>query len=77
MPQPIIASSATGFRATVKHAFGDAVDTAASIVLIVIQAAIILAPITVFVGLPGWLVWRVFRRRPVFRRHESSPIPSE
>lgn len=77
MPQPIIASTATGFGATVKHAFGDAVDTAASIVLFVIQAAIILVPITVFFGLPGWLVWRVLRRRLVFRRHEPSPIPSE
>jgi hypothetical protein len=77
MPQPIIAATTTGFGTTIKRAFGDAVDTAASIVLFVIQAAIILVPITVFFGLPGWLVWRVLRRRLVFRRQEPSPIPSE
>lgn len=78
MPQPIIAATTTGFGTTIKHAFGDAVDSAASIVLFVIQAVIVLVPIVFFFGLPGWLVWRVVRRRVLFRRQpEPSPIPSE
>lgn len=78
MPQPIIAATTTGFGTTIKHAFGDAVDTAASIVLFVIQAVIVLVPITFFFGLPGWFVWRMVRRRVVlFRKPEPSPIPNE
>jgi Domain of unknown function (DUF4349) len=77
MPQPIIAASTTGFGTTIKRAFGDAVDTAASIVLFVIQAVIVLVPIAIFFGLPGWLVWRVIRRRVWVRKPEPSPIPSK
>jgi hypothetical protein len=77
MPQPIIAATTSGFGATIQRTFGDAVDTAASIVLFVIQAVIVLVPIAIFFGLPGWLVWRVVRRRFVFRKPEPSPIPGE
>jgi hypothetical protein len=78
MPQPIIAATTSGFGATIKRTFGDAVDTAASIVLFVIQAVIVLVPITIFFGLPGWVVWRVLRRRvALFRKPEPSPIPGE
>ncbi len=78
MPQPIIAATTSGFGATIKHTFGDAVDTAASIVLFVIQAVIVLVPITIFFGLPAWVVWRVLRRRvALFRKPEPSPIPGE
>lgn len=78
MPQPIIAATTAGFGATIKQAFGDAVDTAASIVLFVIQAVIVLVPIAIFFGLPGWLVWRVVRRRVLFfRKPEPSPIPNK
>ncbi|HKA17754.1 MAG TPA: DUF4349 domain-containing protein [Blastocatellia bacterium] len=77
MPQPIIAASTTGFGTTIKRAFGDAVDTAASIVLFVIQAVIVLVPITIFFGLPLWLIWRVVRRRIPIRKPEPSPIPSK
>ncbi len=77
MPQPMIAATTTGFGTTIKRTFGDAVDTAASIVLFVIQAVIVLVPIAIFFGLPGWLVWRVLRRRVLFRKPEPSPIPSE
>lgn len=76
MPQPIIAATTAGFGATIKQAFGDAVDTAASIVLFVIQAVIVLVPIAFFFGLPLWLIWRVLRRRVLFfRKPEPSPIP--
>ena len=78
MPQPIIAATTTGFGTTIKQAFGDAVDTSVSIVLFVIQAVIVLVPITVFFGLPGWVLWRAVRRRLVFpRKPEPSPIPNK
>jgi hypothetical protein len=78
MPQPIIAATTTGFGTTIKRSFGDAVDTAASIVLFVIQAVIVLVPITIFFGLPGWVLWRAIRRRVMlFRRPEPSPIPGK
>ena len=78
MPQPIIATTTTGFGTTIKQAFGDAVDTAVSIVLFVIQAVIVLVPITIFFGLPGWVLWRAVRRRVVYlRKPEPSPIPNK
>jgi len=37
-----------------------------------------LVPITAFFGLPGWLLWRVLRRRISLRRPpQPSPIPTE
>jgi len=78
MPQPIIAATTTGFGTSIKRAFGDAVDTAAAIVLFVIQAVIVLVPITFFFGLPGWVLWRTIRRRVVLlRKPEPSPIPTK
>lgn len=78
MPQPMVATTTSGFGTTIKHAFGDAVDTAASIILFVIQTVIVLVPIAVFFGLPGWFLWRVLRRRILIRRPpEPSPIPGE
>ncbi|MEK6321303.1 MAG: DUF4349 domain-containing protein [Acidobacteriota bacterium] len=78
MPQPIIAATTAGFGTSIKQAFGDAVDTAASIILFVIQAVIVFIPIAIFFGLPGWLVWRVLRRRvALFRKPEPSPIPNK
>ena len=78
MPQPIIAASASGFSATIKRSFGDAVDVAASILLFVIQAVIVLIPVAFFFGLPAWVLWRSLRRRMVaLRRPEPSPIPGK
>lgn len=78
MPQPIIAATTAGFGSTIKQAFGDAIDMAASIVLFVIQSVIVLVPIAFFFGLPLWLIWRVLRRRVLFfRKPEPSPIPNK
>lgn len=63
MPMPLVAATTTGFGQSIKQAFGDAVDTAASIILFVIQAVIVLVPIAFLIVLPVWLVWRVLRRR--------------
>lgn len=78
MPQPIIATSTSGFGATVKRAFGDSIDVAASILLFVIQAVIVLIPVAFFFGLPAWILWRSLRRRlEAMKRAEPSPIPSK
>ncbi len=77
MPQPMVAATTSGFGASVKGSVGDAIDTAASIILFIIQALIVLIPVAIFVGLPGWLVWRVLRRRIVVRKPEPSPVPNE
>lgn len=77
MPQPIIAATTSGFGSSIKRSFGDAVDVAASIILFLIQAVIVLAPIAVLLGLPAWLGWRTVRRRVVGRKVEPAPIPTE
>lgn len=77
MPQPMVAATTSGFGASVKRAFGDAIDIAAAILLFIIQALIVLIPIAIFFGLPGWLVWRVLRRRVLVGKTEPSPIPNE
>jgi hypothetical protein len=63
MPLPLVAATTTGFGQSIKQAFGDAVDTAASIILFVIQAVIVLVPIGFLIVLPVWLAWRFLRRR--------------
>jgi hypothetical protein len=73
MPAPLLAATTTGFSQSIKQAFGDAVDAAASIILFVIQAVIVLIPIALLVGLPGWIVWRTLRRRLVLTR-KSEPL---
>ena len=72
MPMPLVAATTTGFGHSVKQSFGDAVDTAASIILFVIQAVIVLVPIGLLVGLPVWLVWRVLRRRFVLTKETAT-----
>ena len=73
MPAPLVAATTTGFSQSIKQAFGDAVDTAASIILFVIQAVIVLIPIVLLVGLPAWIVWRALRRRIVLTR-KAEPV---
>jgi len=73
MPAPLVAATTTGFGHSIKQTFGDAVDTAASIILFVIQAVIVLVPIGLLVVLPVWLVWRVLRRRFVLTK-ETAPV---
>ncbi|HSB10435.1 MAG TPA: DUF4349 domain-containing protein [Blastocatellia bacterium] len=77
MPQPIVAATTSGFSASIKRAFGDSVDTAASIILFIIQALIVLLPIALFVGLPAWFIWRLVQRKLQMRKVEPSPIPNQ
>jgi len=74
MPTPVVAVTTGGFSHSIKQAFGDAVDIAVSIVLTVIQAVIVLFPVVILIGLPGWLVFRVIRRR-VHLDKQPSVVP--
>jgi len=53
------------------------VDLAASIILFIIQAVIVIIPIGLFAGLPAWLIWRVVRRKVLVRRVDQSPVAHE
>jgi len=63
LPAPVVATTGTGFGHDVKQAFGDAVDTAAALVLFLIRALIILMPFALIFGPPAWFIWRLARRR--------------
>jgi hypothetical protein len=63
VPVPLVAATTTGFGQSIKQAFGDGVDCAASIILFFIQVVIVSVPIGLLIVLPAWLVWRVLRRR--------------
>jgi uncharacterized protein DUF4349 len=75
LPQPMVVATASGFGASIKRSFGDAIDTTAAILLFMIQALIVMIPIGIFFGLPGWFLWRVLRRRAPVRK--PGPIPAE
>jgi len=77
MPQPLVAATTGSFGVSLKRTVGDAVDLAASIILFIIQAVIVIIPIALFAGLPAWLVWRVVRRRVLVRRVEPAPVAHE
>jgi hypothetical protein len=77
MPQPLVAATTGSFGVSLKRTVGDAVDLAASIILFIIQAVIVIIPIGLFAGLPAWLLWRVVRRRVLLRRVEPAPVPHE
>jgi hypothetical protein len=77
MPAPLVAATTTGFGQGIKQSFGDAVDTAASIILFVIQAVIVLVPIGLLVVLPVWLLWRVLRRRFVLTKETATAAESQ
>lgn len=63
MSAPIVTATTSGFGHSIREAFGDGVDTAATIILGLIKIFIVLIPVGLFIGLPMWLIWRVVRRR--------------
>ena len=77
MPQPLVAATTGSFSVSLKRTVGDAVDLAASIILFIIQAVIVIIPIGLFAGLPAWLIWRVVRRKVLVRRVDQSPVAHE
>ena len=63
LPAPVVATTSSGFGHDIKQAFGDAIDIAAAIILFLIRAVIVLAPLVLIFGLPAWFIWRLARRR--------------
>lgn len=65
-PAPVVAATTRGFFYDLKAAFGDGVDTGTEIILGIIRFVIVMIPVTLFILLPAWLVFRWLRRRIVW-----------
>jgi hypothetical protein len=82
-PSPLV--STTGFFRSIAAAFGEGIDIAAAITLVLIRVVLALIPIAVFFGIPLYLLWRYVsrraRRRAAFMREfqarpaEANPPP--
>lgn len=68
-PAPLVSTSS--FFHSVKSAFGDGIDAAATIILVLVRVVIVLIPIFLFVFLPIALLIRFALRR--FRRRTALP----
>jgi hypothetical protein len=77
LPAPVVATTSSGFGHDIKQAFGDAIDIAAAIVLFLIRAVIVLAPLALIFGLPAWVIWRLVRRRIRLNDKPASIIESQ
>jgi hypothetical protein len=62
-PTPVVAAATRGFVYDLKAAFGDGVDMGAGIFLGIIQFAIVMIPVTLFIVAPAWFVIKWLRRR--------------
>lgn len=71
-PAPLVSTNTTGFLYSIKQAFGDGIDVAAGIILVLIRIVIALIPVFLFIVLPVVLLWRILRRR--FRRAAPSVV---
>lgn len=72
--------STTGFFYSVKRAFGDGLDVAASITLGLISVFVAILPVLIFIVLPVFLIARYFirraeRKRPAFQAPQQAPEP--
>jgi hypothetical protein len=70
-PSPLV--STTGFFHSVAGAFGEGVDIAAAITLVLIRVVLALLPLAIFFGVPLYLLWRYLTRR-ARRRQEAARI---
>jgi hypothetical protein len=70
-PSPLV--STTGFFHSVAGAFGEGVDIAAAITLVLIRVVLALLPLAIFFGVPLYLLWRYVTRR-ARRRQEAARI---
>jgi ribosomal protein S13 len=77
LPAPVVATTSSGFGHDIKQAFGDAIDIAAAIILFLIRAVIVLAPLALIFGLPAWFIWRLARRRIRLNDKPASIIESQ
>jgi hypothetical protein len=72
-PPPLVSASGSGLWRDLKRAIDDGCEGAVEVVLVLIRVAIALAPVVVFLGVPGFYVLRLARRRWRLRR----PAPAQ
>ena len=75
-PAPLVSTQTSGFFAGLRRAFGDGLDTAASIVLGLVEFAVAAAPVVVIFGVPLYLLWRFLRRRFPRRARPAEQTPA-
>src|SRR5205085_5791532 len=71
-PSPFV--STTGFFHSAAAAFGEGVDIAAAITLILIRVVLALIPLAVFFGVPFYFLWRYVARRARRRAPVAAPV---
>jgi hypothetical protein len=74
-PVPVVATTSEGFGYHIRRAFGDAVDTASSIIIGVIRFLGVGIPIFVMIVLPAFVLLRLLWRR-IQRGGREEPQPS-
>jgi Domain of unknown function (DUF4349) len=73
-PAPAIAVTTEGFGDNVRRSLGNSIEIAVSIVLGLVRFIIVLAPIVVLFGVPGWFLWRILRRKITLPKR-AGPVP--
>jgi Domain of unknown function (DUF4349) len=79
-PTPVVAAATRGFLYDLKAAFGDGTDIGTGIFLGVIRFVIVMIPLTLFILLPAWFVFKWLRKRiswPVKAAAVSVTNPAE
>ncbi len=79
-PTPVVAAATRGFIYDLKAAFGDGVDVGADIFLGLIKFVIVMVPVTMFILLPMWFVFKWARKRipmPVKAAAAGATTPNE
>ncbi|MGH9755712.1 MAG: DUF4349 domain-containing protein [Blastocatellia bacterium] len=79
-PTPVVAAATRGFFYELKTALGDGVTVGADIFLGIIRFVIVMIPVTLFILLPAWYVFKWLRRRvtwPAKTAAVSAANPSE
>jgi len=78
-PTPVVAAATRGFVYDLKAAFGDGLAVGSDIFLGLIRFVIVMIPITIFILLPAWFVFKWARKRiplPVKPAVASATIPN-
>ena len=75
-PAPLVSKQTSGFFAGLRRALGNGLDTAAEIVLGLVEFAVAAAPVVVIFGVPLYLLWRFLRRRFPRRARTADQAPA-
>jgi hypothetical protein len=62
-PTPAVAAATRGFFYDLKTAFGDGLDIGTGIFMGIIRFVIVMIPVTLFILLPAWFVFKWLRKR--------------